>query len=115
MIYGVAKWVQKINAIGLVTGPAGCGKTICAQAVRAETPGAIFITVTTASQSKLAVLESLVRAMRITGITLTAKGYESLLIERLTGTNRLIIVDEAHKLAGRRNDEALHMLRDLHS
>lgn len=114
MIYGVTRWIQKINAIGLVVGPAGCGKTISAQAVRAETPGSLFCSITTAGHSKISVLAMLVRAMRINGISLTSDGYFNLLVDRLNGTNRLIIIDECHKLVGRRRDESLHALRDLH-
>ena len=113
-IYAVAKWVQKINAIGVVTGPAGTGKTITAKAIRAETPGSIYIRVTTAGQSKLAVLQSLCVALRLTGVKMTSRQMEQRLNELLSGTNRLIIVDEAHKLVEKRKDEALHTLRDLH-
>lgn len=113
-IYGLAKWVQEINAIGCAHGPAGIGKTITVLAIKAETPGSIYIRVATAGQSKLSVLESLAAAARVTGVKLTSNALYLALVEALKGTNRLIIIDEVHKLEGKRKDEALHCLRDLH-
>jgi hypothetical protein len=57
-------------------GPAGTGKTITAKAIRAETPGSIYIRVTTAGQSKLAVLQALCTALRLTGVKLTSRQME---------------------------------------
>lgn len=45
---------------------------------------------------------------------LTARATELTVIEALRDINRLIIVDEVHKLCTRRKDSGLHALRDLH-
>jgi len=113
-IYGVAKWVQETNTIGVVHGPAGIGKTITLQAIRAETPGSIFIRIATAGQRKLSVLTSLAGAVRAGGVQFESNRLYLMLVGMLRDTNRLIIVDEIHKLVGRQKDEALHCLRDLH-
>ncbi|MEI8197316.1 MAG: TniB family NTP-binding protein [Phycisphaerae bacterium] len=89
-------------------------KAILAQAIRAETPGSIYITIKTAGQSKLAVLESIAIAMRIPNLTLTSRQLFNQIETALKDTGRLLIADEIHKLVGRQNDEALHCLRDLH-
>lgn len=113
-IYGVTKWIQEINGIAVVHGPAGIGKTITVNAIRAETPGSVYARISTTGQSKLSVMELLAGAARVTGARFTANALYHALVEALKGTNRLIIVDEVHKLAGRMKDEALHCLRDLH-
>lgn len=113
-IYGVVKLVQKKGGIGLVHGPSGCGKTLTLRAIHAETTGSIFISVSTAGHSKLSVLQKIATAARIGDMKVSAAKLENQLISALQDTDRLIIIDEVHKLAGRRNDEALHALRDLH-
>jgi len=113
-IYGVARWVQQSGCIGVIHGPAGIGKTMTLKAIRSETPGCIFISITTAGQSKLSVYETLAQAVGLTGLKLTSFQIERMLVEKLNESGRLIIVDEVHKLEGRRHDEALHALRDLH-
>ena len=99
----------------LVTGRAGSGKTMAAQALAAETPGSIFLTVHAAGYTSMAVLESLALAIGrpITYRTTASKVY-MMLEAALRGTGRLLILDEVHRLASRRKDEALHVLRDLH-
>lgn len=112
-IYAAAKWSIESNAIVLVHGPAGIGKTITAHAIRAETPGSVFISIRTAGYTKLAVLEQIAMALRLTPAGSTARLFHDI-EDRLRDSGRLIIVDEIHKLEGKRKDEALHTLRDLH-
>lgn len=113
-IYNLAKWMIHTAGIGVVHGPAGCGKTKCLLALRADHPGSVYISITTAGHTKVAVMRALAAELRIPGSHNTADLVFDQLVQVLKDTNRLILVDEVHKLEGRRKDEALHTLRDLH-
>ena len=78
-------------------------------------PGSIFVTIKAAGITTPAVLEGIAEAMplRMAYKLTSARMYAT--VERaLRDTGRLLIVDEVHRLASRRRDEALHVLRDLH-
>jgi hypothetical protein len=112
-IYAAAKWAIESSCIVLCHGPAGVGKTLAAQAIRAEMPGGIFITIRTAGQTKVSVLEAISQQLRLGTKATSFQLFESI-VAVLRDTGRLLIVDEIHKTEGRRKDEALHVLRDLH-
>lgn len=88
-------------------GPAGCGKTLGAEALTAEDPLAIHIRV----QQKRGTDSGLAR------LIVDAVGWRgrpqgsviSFVIDRLTNTGRLLIVDEAHRLS----TSGCEFLRDL--
>ena len=112
-IFAVARYCLESAGIALVHGPAGIGKSFAAAAIRAETPGAIYISIRTAGQTAMAVMEQISAALRLHEKPTRARLFGA--IEGvLRETGRLLIVDEIHKLEGRRHDEALHCLRDLH-
>lgn len=113
-IYGVAKWVAETGCIGMVTGPAGIGKTRTLKALRSDFPGSIYICITRSGQSNLSVLDLIARELRLPGMKLSAWQLHQAVADVLRDTQRLILVDEAHRLAGRKNDEALHGLRDVY-
>lgn len=113
-IYAAAKVVIKTNAIAVVHGPNGCGKTMTLQAIRAETPGSLYVSVDSSGRRVRAVLDSLFKALRMSGLKLSTSQMFQQIATALRDTGRLIIIDEVHKLAGRQNDDALHVLRDLH-
>lgn len=113
--YALAKWVADTRIIGVIHGPAGLGKTKILQAICADTPGSIYVRMTTAGRSRLAVLSCIADALRMTDLTLTSHKIERQIVEKMgEDSTRMILVDEAHKLAGRQKDEGLHVLRDLH-
>lgn len=113
-IYGVSKWVLKTGSIGLIFGPNGCGKTTTLQAIRAETPGALYHSIDSANRSVRLVLEGMAGALRMGGLKMSGGQLFRQIAGVLKDTGRLVIIDEVHKLAGRQNDDALHVLRDLH-
>lgn len=116
-IFGAVKFVYKVGGIGLIHGPSSIGKTRTLNACRAFFPGSIYISAATAGISKLSVLEALTLATRGPMTAYTANNLYNALVAKdgpLAERYRLIMVDEAHKFAGRRSDEALHVIRDIH-
>jgi DNA transposition AAA+ family ATPase len=113
MIFTAARFAVESACIVLVHGPAGVGKTHTSRAILSETPGAIYISIRTAGQTAMAVLDSIAAELRINEQSTRARMF-SAIASALRDTGRLLIVDEIHKLEGRRKDEALHCLRDLH-
>ena len=111
-IFAGARWAQQCDCIVLATGPAGVGKTMAAQAICADTPGAIYISIRTMGQTALAVMEGIAAVLRLPMAKTRARLFASI-EEVLRDTGRLIVVDEIHKLTGKRNDESIHALRDL--
>jgi DNA transposition AAA+ family ATPase len=112
-IFAGARFAGETACIVLAHGPAGIGKTVAAQAIQSDTPGALYIRISTMGQTALAVMEEIALADRIPLSGSRAALFRKLQ-ERFMDSGRLLLVDEIHKLEGRRHDEALHALRDLH-
>ena len=114
-IVNVARLVRENQTMGLVVGPTGIGKTRCAQALDETIVGSIYITVifgayhpkglTTALAEKLGV-----RTARASQSELKHLSQLERVRARLTGSSRLLIIDEAHKLW----DTSLELLREIH-
>lgn len=114
-IIGAAKIAKRRGRLVIVHGPAGIGKTMCAEYLRAEMPGTIYIRITTAGSGVSAIYTMLAeQLLPAGGGKLTNYQRELQVQEILRGNERLIIVDEAHKLAIKRKDHGLHVLRDLY-
>ncbi len=113
-IVAAGRFAVRSGGIVLVTGPAGIGKTLAAKALAEEVPGSIFTTIHAAGITSPAVMEGIAEAMPLRlGWKLTSARMYTTLEKALRDTGRLLIVDEVHRLAARRKDEALHVLRDL--
>lgn len=113
-IYAVVMWAVKTDSMVLIHSPSGVGKTFTLQALRAETPGAVYFSVDSASRRVHGVLSGIAKAMRLNGVKLTTADLFDHLVRELKDSHRLLIIDEAHLLAGRSNDDALQILRHLH-
>ncbi len=113
-IYAAARYVEEDRMIALITGPGGVGKSIALQAIRSERPGSVYVSISSAGNRVSAVLRAVAKAIHFTGPKLNNADLFDGLVHRLKDSDRLIMVDEVHKLAGRSRDEALHVLRDLH-
>lgn len=94
--------------IVMAMGPSGVGKTVAANALAAYDPNSIFVRVRQRRGTDLGLVSAIIDSAGWHGKT----GRDSIidfLFERLTGTGRLLIIDEAHRLA----PSGYELLRDL--
>lgn len=90
--------IRKTNDMGLITGPAGIGKTCGGDLYCAKFPTATMITI---ARHVRATPSGIVRALWAAGGAPNARGksHYEYLVEKYEGTNRIIIVDNAHLLS----------------
>ena len=111
--------IQRTDDFGLVIGPAGCGKTVAMEDALARKPTALGITVSRSTRYAGAV-QRMVCGLIPTrehrgedGKRKRSRKSETpweFLLRRLGGSQRLLIVDNAHKLSG----SGWEFLFDLH-
>jgi DNA transposition AAA+ family ATPase len=96
-VYGVASYVVKRRMIGVFVIPAGSGKTMALEQLRDEFPGSILVTVTKTRSTVKSFLQVVARAL---GLDECGRGedIQDAIVGRLAGSDRLLMVDEAHKL-----------------
>ncbi len=114
-VLNMAKLVRENQTMGLVVGPAGIGKTRCAQALHETYVGSVLLTVGTGAHHPKGLTSLLAEQLGVRGpgalkSQFTFRSQLERIVARLEGSNRLIIIDEAHKL----NNEALELVRELH-
>lgn len=117
-IMTVADACTTLKTIGLVFGPSGIGKTIALQAVAAEKPGAVFISIKTGAATPSGLVDAIAKALRVNPQARrdSLRHLLDAIEDKLRGTGRLLIVDECHKLCGETatDERCLNILRDLH-
>jgi transcriptional regulator with XRE-family HTH domain len=111
----IARAAVEMQTIGLVYGPetSGLGKTTALQAVAAERPGCIFITIDKVDATLMGVLSQICRQLRMSYHHRVAYVFHRI-AETLAGTSRLLIVDQVHNLCGAKGDKPFYLLADLH-
>lgn len=109
LIFQTAQNARHARLIAVVTGSAGMGKTATIQAIAAEVPGTLLVTVDYDCRGARGLLDRIMQTAR-----LRRKGRSKAkladLVERLRGTGRLLIIDQAHDL----RDDAFPLLMNLH-
>lgn len=111
-IFRVGQMVLENQTIGMAVGPTGIGKTRCARELARRTSGAIFMTVIFGCYNPRGLIRLLADALTLNkplGQGLAHLTKLDRVINCLRGTNRLLVLDEAHNL----NDEALEVLRQI--
>jgi DNA transposition AAA+ family ATPase len=110
----IASAAIALRTIALVYGPetSGLGKTMALQAVAAEKPGCIMVTVDKVRATAGGVLEQICKRLRI-GYSHNDAWCFQKIVDHLKGTSRLLIVDQIHNLCGARKDKPFYMLADL--
>ena len=114
----VATLVMQTRKIGLVYGPntSGIGKTMALQALYQELPGSMLVTIEKVEASPTGLIRAIARALRIsdTGRNTTLYGR---IKEKLSGTSRLLMIDQIHNLRASRTrgdaDKPFYILADL--
>ncbi len=109
-IFIVVKNVIKLGTIGAMWGPAGVGKSLALRAAARQRPDSIYLEVM-AHWTAAGLAEHLTRPVGapISGERNTSRTVHRIL-ERLTGSHRLLIFDEAHLL----KREAMTLVRQIH-
>lgn len=97
-----------VGSIGLVTGPAGYGKTKTAEAATRLWHGAIYIRVNSTSRRAPGLINTLCGRLGAPQRN-SADRKQQMLVEHLKGSSRPLFVDEAHRLA----EGGLEAVRDL--
>ena len=113
VIIGAARNVKAASTIGLVDGPAGVGKThTCRYLASGDSPlpGTMLVTVDQDCRNARGLLAKIYAASRLRR---NARKNPRLadVVDRLRGSNRLLIIDQVHDLA---NVNAYKLIQDLH-
>jgi len=96
-VSGVFESIRRSNDVGMVHSPAGLGKSCASRLYAARNPSSIFVTLTQWSGAA----SGLTRAVWDSFDTRKWKGNEShmsFIVDRLSGSRRLLILDNAQRL-----------------
>ena len=96
-VLAVVMYVVKRRKIGAFVAGAGTGKSTVLGHVHEETPGAILVTTRHCRSSPKSFLQLWARALGL-GETGRAEDVQDRIIDCLAGSDRLTLIDEAHKL-----------------
>lgn len=114
-IFAVLKAIVRIDSIGVIHGPSGIGKTLTLRACLAmDFPQAIYLAITDECKSPTRLYARLVATLSRRGTSAPTGSIASAafgwLVKRLSGSHRLILLDEAENLTM----AALNGVRQLH-
>jgi len=97
-INAVCETIRKTNDIGLIFGAAGTGKTVGISMYAASMPSAIVITLSKWSSNAQGIERLLFTAMETRSFRKSGQSRAEWLLGRLRNSNRILIVDNAHRL-----------------
>jgi hypothetical protein len=105
--------VTQLRKIGLVYGPdtPGIGKTMALEALNQVLPGSVLITIEKVHANPTGLLRAIARALRITDGKRNATLYDRI-VEKLSGTPRLLMIDQIHNLRHAKDDKPFYYLTD---
>lgn len=105
------RMIHRARVIGIVDGPAGLGKSLTAQYVASELPGTLYICVDDDSQTAGGLRRKIHAACQLRRRARQTVTFQAI-VDRLRGSGRLVIIDQAHDLRGDRVWKFLLYLHD---
>lgn len=105
----VCKHACDFSAVGLIVACSGVGKTMCAEFMHKSRPGSILYSVFDMERSPAAFVKELAALLGIPTHR-TSPQILRAICSKLKGSNRLLIIDEAHNLS----DRAMETVRNIH-
>ncbi len=96
-IFNLVQYAVKRGMIAAFVIPAGAGKTITLQQLAEDTPGAMLLTVTRTRSTPKSFLQVWARALGMDEHG-SAQDIQDSIINRMVRSDRLVLIDEAHKL-----------------
>lgn len=109
LMMSAARNTKIARVIGVVTGPAGLGKSLSLDAIAAQLPGTMVVTIDYDSKSASGLLNKIYNASRLRRQK-RARVQLADVVDRLGGSGRLLAVDQAHDAS----DNAIKLLMQLH-
>lgn len=107
---GVIRQVYRRRSMGIICGPAGVSKTVVLKFTAAgDIAGSMHIELTSTEKSIVSVIRRLAVELGLSD-RYSAQRLMQNIIKTLRGTDRLLMIDEAHYA----NQDALNALRDIH-
>lgn len=100
----------ELRAIGVIYGPSGVGKSMTFAAAASIFAGSILIRARSTARTPAPFARQMCDALRLNPSRMSSFSIQSRLIETLKGTDRPVLVDEAHHMGM----QSLEFLRDLH-
>ncbi len=95
---------------GIIWGPAGIGKTEACRLYESREHNAILITARNSSKSVKGIIALLYKHLKRGDLKHSAAYGFDYVVERLKGTNKIIIIDQAHRLS----NDAIQELQAVH-
>lgn len=112
-LLGAAAKIHRLQTMGCAHGPSGIGKTMVAHVIAERFPASIYLRISKGNNSYTGLRRMLAQRLNLFARRRAAEtpglGLDERIFDRLRGSGRLLLIDEAHKLG----DSALEFLRDV--
>jgi len=110
LIWEVLQFCDQKQKMGAALAPSGTGKTETCKEYKRVNRATVFVTADITTKTPSKILRRMIEQVGGVGRKNSVSDYLHALIERLKGTNRLLIIDDAHFLSW----EAFELVRKLH-
>lgn len=110
LIWEVLQYCDAKQKMGAALAPSGTGKTETCKEYKRKNRATVFVTADVTTKSPSQILRRIIEQVGGVGRKTSTSEFLQALIERLKGSKRLVIIDDAHFL----NWESFELVRKLH-